>query len=122
MELTEELERPELLVDWFCGGKAGGRPVETSRPPQSPVGSGRWWVHRRRALKRKPDASHDRGGWEVTRANSWVRRLEIIQTLEWNVDLGTQGNTPSLLDTWLDKGPVIVEAFSPNSARRKRHI
>ena len=121
VKFVEKLERSELRDNWFRRRQTGRGPVETSGPPQSSVGSGRWWVRQRWALEGKPHTSHDWGSREVARANGRVREVVIILVLVWNVDHGTRGNTPSLLDTGLNNGSIVVDAVFTDSARREGH-
>jgi hypothetical protein len=49
-------------------------------------------------------------------------RLVIILVFVWNLNHGTRGETPSLLDAWLNHSSIVVDAFSADGAGRERHV
>jgi hypothetical protein len=96
--------------------------VKTSGPPLGPVGGGWWRVCRSRALERKPDTSHDRGGRKVMGTGSWAHELVIIAILAWDMDHGACRETPPLLDALLNDGSIVVDAVFADGARSERHF
>ena len=96
--------------------------MESPRPPKGPVGSGCWWVCRSWVLEWETDASYGRGSWEMAGTNSRVCGVVIILILVWNLNCGIRREAPSLLDTWLNHGSVVVDAFSADGAGREGHV